>query len=222
VSFFGKTIIHCINTNAFDIATKDADLKAALKTADILTLDSFVFGWGGFLLKGKIIKKQYGPNNFKHFMKKIDEISGKVFFLGSTEETLSLMKKRANIEYRNIQIETFSPPFKKEFSDDDNKKMTEAINAFKPHLLCVGMTCPKQEKWIYKNYLKLDVNIIITIGQVFDWYSGKLKEPHPLWAKLNLLWLIRTIERPEILKRYPTIFKFIWYLFLNIIKIRKD
>jgi N-acetylglucosaminyldiphosphoundecaprenol N-acetyl-beta-D-mannosaminyltransferase len=155
-------------------------------------------------------------------MKKADDISGKVFFLGSSEETLSLMKERAKIEYQNIEIETYSPPYKNDFSDEDNTRMIHAVNNFNPHLLCIGMTAPKQEKWAYRHYKKLDADIVISIGQVFDWYAGTMDEPNPRWTKLHLLWLIRVIKRPAILKRYPMILKFAWHLFLNAVGIRKD
>jgi len=161
-------------------------------------------------------------DNFRCFMKKANEIGGKVFFLGSSEKTLDLIKEKAKIEYPKIRIETYSPPYKQEFSDEDNKKMIDAINKFAPHLLCVGMTAPKQEKWAYKHYKHLNANVTITIGQVFDWFAGTMDAPNPIWTKLHLLWFIRTVKRPDILKRYPMIFKFFWHLFLNIIHIRND
>lgn len=222
VSFEGKILVNTISPNSYGISTKDSTFKTALQNSDILTLDGEYFGLAAIFLKGKRIKKQQGPDNFKCFMKKVNDISGKVFFLGSSETTLSLIKKRALIEYPNAKVQTYSPPFKPEFTEEDNIKMIDAINSFKPHLLCVGMTAPKQEKWAYQHYRKLDANVTITIGQVFDWFAGTMDEPNPIWRKLHLLWLIRTIKRPEILRRYPSVFIFFWHLMLNIIRIRKD
>jgi N-acetylglucosaminyldiphosphoundecaprenol N-acetyl-beta-D-mannosaminyltransferase len=222
IGFEGKKIINTISPISYARSTMDAEYRKALLSSNILTLDGEYFGLAAFFLRGKIIKKYQGLDNFRCFMQKANEISGRVFFLGSTERTLVLMKDRANREYPNITIKIYSPPFKNEFDDNDNINMINFINDFKPHLLCIGMTAPKQEKWAYKHYKQLNVNVIITIGQVFDWYAGVMKEPHPLWAKIHLLWLIRTIRRPEILKRYPLIFKFAWHLILNIIRVRKD
>ena len=47
------------------------------------------------------------------------------------------------------------------------------------------------------------------------------KEIAPIWWKLRLAWLKRTIDRPEILKRYPSIGLFFWHLFLAIIGFKK-
>jgi N-acetylglucosaminyldiphosphoundecaprenol N-acetyl-beta-D-mannosaminyltransferase len=222
ITFEGKTLINTISPNSYGISTNDAEFKKTLQNSDILTLDGEYFGLAAMLLKGEKIQKSQGLDNFRCFMKKANDISGKVFFLGSTEQTLALIKEQARNEYPNIQIATYSPPYKDEFSDEDNNKIIQAVNNFKPHLLCVGMTAPKQEKWAFRFYKQLDVNVVITIGQVFDWFAGTMKEPNPLWSKLHLLWLVRTIKRPEILKRYPMVFKFAWYLFLNVIRVRKD
>jgi len=222
VPFEGKILVNTISPNSYGISTKDTKFREALQKCDILTLDGEFFGLAGIFLKGKTIKKQQGPDNFKCFMKKANDMGGRVFFLGSSEKTLTLIKEKATIEYPNIQVQTYSPPYKKEFSEEDNKQMIEAINHFKPHLLCVGMTAPKQEKWAYEHYKQLDTNVTITIGQVFDWFAGTQEEPNPLWTKLHLLWFIRTIKRPEMLKRYPMAFKFSWHLLLNMLRIRKD
>jgi len=222
VSFEGKILVNTISPNSYGISTKDFEFRTALQNSDVLTLDGEYFGLASVFLKGKKIKKQQGPDNFKCFMRKANEISGKVFFLGSNEKTLSLIKDKASKEYPNIIVETYSPPYKPEFTDAENAAMISAINQFKPHLLCVGMTAPKQEKWAYKHYKYIDANVTITIGQVFDWFAGTMNEPNPIWTKLHLLWFIRTVKRPEILKRYPMIFIFAWHLLLNILRIRKD
>jgi len=83
------------------------------------------------------------------------------------------------------------------------------------------MTCPKQEKWAYQNKTKLKTKLICCVGAVFDWYAGNQNEIHPLWWKLRLAWLKRTIDRPEILKRYPNIGIFFLHLFFAIIGIKK-
>ena len=91
---------------------------------------------------------------------------------GSSSETLEKMKNRLNSEYPNIASEFLSPPFKSEFSYQDNNLMVDTINKFKPDIVFVGMTCPKQEKWVHQNKNKLDTKLICSIGAVFDWYAG--------------------------------------------------
>jgi len=213
-------LINTISPNSYGISTKDPTFKKALQSSDYLVLDGVYFALASLLLLGKNIKKNQGPDVFYHFMKQANDQNGKVFFLGSTESTLQKIKRRATADYPNITIEYYSPPFKLEFTEEDNILISERINIFMPSILFVGMTCPKQEKWAYFNKTKLNVNYICCIGAVFDWYAGNQKDIHPFWWKLRLAWLKRTIDRPEILKRYPNIGIFFSHLFLAVLGIK--
>ena len=91
--------------------------------------------------------------------------------MGSSSETLE-KQNRLNSEYPNITSEFLSPPFKSKFSYQDNNLMVDTINKFKPDIVFVGMTCPKQEKWVHQNKNKLDTKLICSIGAVFDYMQG--------------------------------------------------
>lgn len=214
-------ILNTISPNSYGISTKDSLFEEALKNSDYLVLDGVYFALSALLLKGRNIKKNQGPDVFDFFIKKMNLKSGRVFFLGASSETLEKIKNRLNSEYPNITSEFLSPPFKPEFSDEDNNLMVDTINKFKPDIVFVGMTCPKQEKWAYRNKNKLDTKLICSVGAVFDWYAGNQKDIHPLWWKLRLGWLKRTIDRPEILKRYPNIGIFFLHLLLMRIGLKK-
>ena len=222
IKLFGNkaTIINTISPNSYGIATKDSKFKESLKGSDILVLDGVYFALGSILLKGQNIKKNQGPDVFKYFMKYYNDNNGKVFFLGSTNKVLKNIQERAYHDYPNLSIEYFSPPFKSEFCIEDNKEMIKKINSFCPNIVFVGMTCPKQEKWAYEYGKSLKTEIVCSIGAVFNWYSGDQKEIHPYWWKFRLAWLKRTMDRPEILKRYPNIGIFFFHLFLSLLGIK--
>jgi N-acetylglucosaminyldiphosphoundecaprenol N-acetyl-beta-D-mannosaminyltransferase len=79
--------------------------------------------------------------------------------------------------------------------------MIAAINAFKPDILFVGMTAPKQEKWVYAHKAQIDARIICSIGAVFDFYAGTVKRPSAFWINLGLEWLPRLLKEPRRLAR---------------------
>lgn len=214
-------LCNTISPNSYGISTKDIKFREALKNSDYLVLDGVYFALSSILLKGRNIKKNQGPDVFFHFMKRVNNLYGKVFFLGAAPLTLEKIKKRASIDFPNLTIDAYSPPFKKEFTAEDNNKMIELINAFNPDVLFVGMTCPKQEKWAHQNKSKLNTKLICCVGAVFDWYAGNQKEIHPLWWKFRLAWLKRTIDRPEFLNRYPNIGIFFLHLLYALVGIKK-
>lgn len=213
--------LNTVSPNSYGISTKDPLFRDALKNSDYLVLDGVYFALASIFLNGRNIRKNQGPDVFDFYIKKMNVEHGKVFFLGSSQETLDKIKSRLKIEYKNVTAEFMSPPFKKEFSCEENNLIIEAINKFNPDVIFVGMTCPKQEKWSYQNKNRINAKLICSVGAVFDWYAGKQKDIHPLWWKLRLAWLKRTIDRPEILTRYPNIGIFFSHLFLAFIGIKK-
>lgn len=217
----GRVLVNTISPNSYGISTKDLDFRRALQHSDVLVLDGVYFALGSIFLKGKNIQKNQGPDVFYYFMKRINEQKGSAFFLGASNETLKKINDKANVEFPGIRIGTYSPPYKPEFTAEDNHNMIEAVNDFEPDILFIGMTCPKQEKWSFENKEHLNAKVICSIGAVFDWYAGNQKTISPIWWKLRLAWLIRTIHRPEILKRYPMVFLYFWHLFLAILGFKK-
>ena len=213
--------IATISPNSYGISTKDPEFRAALAQADYLVLDGVYFGLASILLQRRSIKANQGPDVFSFFIRKLNSIGGRAFFLGSSHETLLKIKQRAAVEYPNLMVEFFSPPFKPAFDEADNRQMLDRISAFDPDIVFIGMTAPKQEKWAHEHRGRIRAKLAISVGAVFDWYAGNERAIAPIWWKLRLGWLVRTARRPEILKRYPSIFIFFRHLFLAVIGIKK-
>lgn len=216
-------VINTISPNSYGITTKDREFKQALRNTDYLVLDGIYFAFASLLLQRKIIKANQGPVVFYHFMQRVASEKGRVFFLGSTQETLSKMGLRTETDYSEIVVDFYSPPFKQEFSNEDNRVMIERIDKFNPDVLFVGMTCPKQEKWAIKHCKTLNAGLVICIGNVFDWYAGTQKSIHPFWFRVKLVWFIRILLRPEIFKRnIGNQLTFFWHVILIFIKLKKN
>ena len=127
-----------------------------------------------------------------------------MFLHGSSERVLGLVKAKAAEVYPNITVETYSPPYKPEFSDEENRQIIEAINKANPDLLWIGMTAPKQEKWVYTHWMELDIHCHCgAIGAVFDFFAGTVERAPKWWQEHSLEWLYRLIREPRRMwKRY--------------------
>ena len=121
-----------------------------------------------------------------------------VMFMGSSQKVLDLIVKRAAEVYPRLKVVTYSPPYKPEFSDEDNKAIIDAINAADPDLLWIGMTAPKQEKWTYSHWEELDIHCHVgTIGAVFDFFAGTVERAPIWWQRHGLEWLYRLLKEPK-------------------------
>lgn len=121
-----------------------------------------------------------------------------VMFMGSSQKVLDLIVKRAAEVYPHLKIVTYSPPYKPDFSEEDNKAIVEAINAADPDLLWIGMTAPKQEKWTYSHWNELNIHCHVgTIGAVFDFFAGTVERAPIWWQRHGLEWLYRLLKEPK-------------------------
>ena len=121
-----------------------------------------------------------------------------VMFMGSSQKVLDLIVKRAAEVYPHLKIVTYSPPYKPDFSEEDNKAIVEAINAADPDLLWIGMTAPKQEKWTYSHWNELNIHCHVgTIGAVFDFFAGTVERAPMWWQRHGLEWLYRLLKEPK-------------------------
>ena len=121
-----------------------------------------------------------------------------VMFMGSSQKVLDLIVKRAAEVYPHLKIVTYSPPYKPELSEEDNKAIVEAINAVNPDLLWIGMTAPKQEKWTYSHWNELNIHCHVgTIGAVFDFFAGTVERAPMWWQRHGLEWLYRLLKEPK-------------------------
>lgn len=196
-----KSLISCLNAHSFNLLQKDTQFQYAIQSSNVILPDGIAIVYALRFLTGIKLKKISGHMLFHYQMERLNSKSGRCFFLGSTDITNYLIKKRGAIDYPNVVIASYSPPFKGEFSNEDTHRMIEAVNSFKPDVLFIGMTAPKQEKWAATNFRLLKARHICCIGAVFNFYAGNTKCP-PLWIiKLGLEWLFRLLCEPRRLWR---------------------
>lgn len=203
----------CLNPHSYAVARDDLDFANALKSADWIIPDGIGVVIASRILGGSIAERITGFDIFEGVMQALDRCEGRVFFLGSTEETLALVVEHMSRDYPKITLAgTYSPPFKAEFETDDIAEMLAAINGTRTDVLWVGMTAPKQEKWIAQNREQLPVIFAGAIGAVFDFYSGRVGRSHLLFRKVGLEWLPRLVQQPGRLWRRTIISApiFIW------------
>lgn len=192
-----KVIINTINPHSYCMALKDEAFKKALQESDYLLPDGVGIVWATKVLKGQKIKKIAGYDVFIHLMQQLNQKRGTCFFLGAASQTLEKITARAAKEYPNVKVHAFSPPYKAVFSHQESHHMSETVNAVQPDVLFVGMTAPKQEKWVHQFKEQLNANTICSIGAVFDFYAGTIERPSQFWIKFGLEWLRRFLKEPR-------------------------
>ncbi|WP_418213324.1 WecB/TagA/CpsF family glycosyltransferase [Bacteroides difficilis] len=196
----GKVLINTVNAHSFNTAQKDSLFADALMKGDALIPDgiSIVKACGWLKAKSQPKERIAGWDLFFYEMDKLNKKGGKCFFMGSSENVLSMIRIRVATDYPGIRVETYSPPYKSEFTKEDNEAIIAAINQYDPDLLWIGMTAPKQEKWVYTHWDELDIHCHVgTIGAVFDFFAGTVERAPIWWQEHGLEWAYRLLKEPK-------------------------
>lgn len=214
----GKVLINTINAHSFNTAQKDDLFAEALRHGDYLIPDgaSIVIACKWLKCNSRPNERVAGWDLFEFEMSRLNVSGGKCMFMGSSENVLSLIVEKARNIYPNIKVVTYSPPYKPEFSEEDNKAIIDAINIADPDLLWIGMTAPKQEKWTYRHWDELNIHCHCgTIGAVFDFFAGTVDRAPLWWQEHSMEWLYRLIKEPKRMWRRYIIgnILFLWNIF---------
>ena len=201
----GKVLINTINAHSFNVAQRDEAFANALRGGDYLVPDGASIVKACRWLKGRSVPKERiaGWDLFAFEMQRQNEKGemGKekcrVMFMGSSERVLALIRERAAREYPNVEVVTYSPPYRAAFSEEDNAAIIKAVNGADPDLLWIGMTAPKQEKWTFEHWGELNIHCHVgTVGAVFDFYAGTVRRAPLWWQQHALEWLYRLVKEP--------------------------
>lgn len=206
----------CLNPHSYVMALEDQFFNRSLHDANWLIPDGAGVVLAGKILGRRIDERVTGSDIFHGLQAQMNANGGlSVFFLGASEDTLQVIRDRMKKDYPNIRVAgTYSPPFKAAYTPDEQNAMIELINASNADVLWVGMTAPKQEKWINENRARLNVKFAAAIGAVFDFYAGKVKRSHPAFQRLGLEWLPRLLQEPKRLWRrmFVSAPVFLWHV----------
>lgn len=192
-----QTVINTINPHSWVTADRDAAFKQALQNSDGLVPDGTGIILAAQWLTGRQIRKTAGADLHRMVLEHLNRVRGSVFYLGASTRTLTLITERIHAEYPGIRVATFSPPYRESFSEKETAQMIEAVNNFRPDVLFVGMTAPKQEKWIAANKHLLQARFISGIGAVFGFYGGTTPRPPQWLISCGLEWLGRLLKEPR-------------------------
>ena len=192
----------CLNPHSYVVAGDDLAFRQALESSDWLVPDGtgvvMAARWLGIPISSRVT----GPDLFMAIMERLNQSKGSVFFLGASETTLAKIRERTIRDYPGVVLSgTYSPPFKAEFSAEDDAAMVAAVNAARPDMLWVAMTAPKQEKWLAAYRGDLEVGAAGAVGAAFDFFAGTVKRSPRFFRLIGLEWLPRLLQQPRRLWR---------------------
>ena len=191
-------VFACANPHSIAVAQSDPSFQSALTQANLVVADGVGVTFMARLVGLHIGPRITGTDYFQAVLNSLQQRGGgRVFFFGSSQQVLDLIVKRFAADFPSLTLcGILSPPFGS-WSDEENRRMVQVINDAKPDVLWVGMTAPKQEKWVEANRRQLNAPVIGSIGAVFDFYAGTFTRA-PQWiCRIGLEWAYRFMLEPR-------------------------
>jgi len=214
-----------LNPHSVVLAEHDAELKKTLTRSSGIFCDGVGLELASLILNRRRIHRVYGYEFFIALSSELDRRrQGRVFFLGGTEESVDLLKKKYISEFPGIpQVNSYAPPFKPEFADQEIVELARLIRATGSDIVWVGLGSPKQEKMLHRILQNCDVRCIAAIGAVFDFYSDRVPHTPTFLRRLGLQWIHRLILEPKRLWRRTFISApvFIFYVLKELMNVNK-
>ena len=183
---------------------KGGELCEVYKNANLILADGkpliWISKWYGTPIKEKISGSDLFPLLCEHAAKR----NYRIFFLGAAKGVAAKAAKNLSKRYPGLQIVgTYSPPMGFEKNTSELLNIEKKIKRAAPHILIVGLGCPKQELFIFHNRERLNVPISLGLGASLDFEAGNIRRAPKWMSDYGFEWLFRIFQDPKrLIKRY--------------------
>jgi N-acetylglucosaminyldiphosphoundecaprenol N-acetyl-beta-D-mannosaminyltransferase len=202
---------------------RDAELRAIHNDAGMVTPDGMPLVWISHRLGFPEAERVYGPDLMLAVCAWSVPRGCRHYFYGGASGVPERLAERLTARFPGMKVVgAFSPPFRP-LDAEEEVAVVQVINDARPDIIWVGLSTPKQERWMAAYREKLTAPVLIGVGAAFDFHAG-LKAQAPRWIQRSgLEWLFRLWQEPRRLwRRYlrnnPL---FIWHFGLQILGVRK-
>jgi N-acetylglucosaminyldiphosphoundecaprenol N-acetyl-beta-D-mannosaminyltransferase len=178
-------------------AQSDPQIRQILNEAVLNTPDGMPMSWVGWMNGFRGMDRVYGPD----FMLEVCQLSVKrgytQFLLGGKSGVADALKNRLESQFPGLRFTgTFTPPFRP-LAEDEEEMLVSMIGRAKPDIIWVGLSTPKQERFMARYCTRLGVPLMIGVGAAFDIHTGLVRDA-PNWVKRSgLQWLHRMTQEPQ-------------------------
>lgn len=202
--------VHVVMTAYWNAVYRKILNRAALVTPDGVPLMLWM-RWIGSCSQSRV----YGPDLMLAMCNRAAKCNLAIYLYGSTPKTIHLLTERLQKTFPQLKIAgQHSPPFRP-LSATEEETDLKRIRQSGASIVFVGLGCPKQEEWMYRQVDKLDA-VMIGVGAAFQFHSGEVSQAPRLMMKLSLEWLFRLYKEPRRLwRRYLLTNPAFLYLFLR-------
>jgi N-acetylglucosaminyldiphosphoundecaprenol N-acetyl-beta-D-mannosaminyltransferase len=180
---------------------RDGDLLQIHRGAGLVTPDGMPLVWLAHFEGRSRVERVYGPDLLLECCRRSLETKSSHFFYGGAEGIAERLVDRLSARFPGLAVAgTYCPPFRPLTREEDDR-LVDTINAANPDIVWVGLSTPKQERWMAAHVGRLRASALIGVGAAFDFHAG-VKRQAPRWMQRSgLEWTFRLATEPRRLWR---------------------
>jgi N-acetylglucosaminyldiphosphoundecaprenol N-acetyl-beta-D-mannosaminyltransferase len=180
---------------------RDEALRKIHNAAGLVTPDGMPLVWLCRLQRGGCVDRVYGPDLLLAYCAQSSATGRRHFFYGGMPGVPEALAARLQERFPQLMVAGgYSPPFRQLAASED-EEIVDRINEAAPDIVWVGLSTPKQERWMHDHLGRLNAPALIGIGAAFDFVSGR-KRQAPRWMQRSgLEWTFRLASEPRRLWR---------------------
>jgi N-acetylglucosaminyldiphosphoundecaprenol N-acetyl-beta-D-mannosaminyltransferase len=203
-------------------AQRDPGLAQMYACATLMVPDGMPTVWVGRWQGFHRMQRVAGPDLMMEVFRRKDFADCTHFLYGGKEGVAEELKSNLTRRFPWVQIVgTYTPPFR-DLTLEEEKSFAARIHALKPDMIWVGISTPKQERFIMRMLPMLDSTLMFGVGAAFDFHTGRIKDAPPWVKRAGLQWLHRLLQDPRhLFWRYlRNNSAFLWHILLQLTGLR--
>jgi N-acetylglucosaminyldiphosphoundecaprenol N-acetyl-beta-D-mannosaminyltransferase len=182
-------------------AQNDDAFRKILNASFLNTPDGMPLVWLGRHFVGKDVGRVYGPDLMLAVFEATRTGPCRHFFYGGAPGVAEELKRRLEARFPGVTIcGTFTPPFRP-LNEAEETELADLIRERRPDIIWVGLSTPKQERFMAEYLAWLETTLLVGVGAAFDFHSGRVRQA-PRWVQRSgFEWLYRMASEPRRLAR---------------------
>lgn len=180
---------------------RDPELLRIHNESGLTTPDGMPMVWAGKKAGADWMTRVYGPDFMLAMLAVAARRGWRSFLYGGNEGVADLLAEKLVARFPGLEIAgTYCPPFRA-LTDEEDAEIVARVNDSGAHLVWVGLSTPKQERWMAAHVGRLKAAALVGVGAAFDFHAGLVPQA-PRWMQRNgLEWFYRLVKEPRRLWR---------------------
>lgn len=182
-------------------AQRDLELRCILNESGLTTPDGMPMVWAGKWAGADDMSRVRGPSLMERLCARAARQGWKSFLYGGNDGVASLLAQRLAARFPGFKVVgTHTPPFRP-LTPAEDERIVDDINAAEPDLVWVGLSTPKQERWMAAHLGRVKAPVLLGVGAAFDVHAGLQPEAPLFLQQIGMEWAYRLSREPRRLWR---------------------